>query len=361
MTVSVFLDPVFGALFGDADVTAAFDARRTVARWNTVETALTRAAQDAGLVPPAAADAIAAVLSGFAPDLAALAEGTVRDGIPLPRYVVALKEACGENARYVHLGSTSQDIMDTALALTLAEINDLFETRLAAVLATLRVLLGRHGARALMGRTRMQAALSITVADRLREWSAPLERQRERLARLRPRVELIQFGGPVGTRRGWNGNGDRMARHMADALGLTDPGGAWHTARDGLGAYAGWLTQICAALGKVGEDVCLMAQQGLDEIRMLGGGGSSAMAHKKNPIHGELLVTLARFNAAQLGGFAQSLMHEQERSGVSWALEWMILPQMCAATGASLTTAARLLDAIEAMGSAEGTPLEGAA
>ncbi len=84
------------------------------------------------------------------------------------------------------------------------------------------------------------------------------------------------------------------------------------------------------------------------------------MAHKKNPIDGELLVTLARFNAAQLGGFAQSLMHEQERSGVSWALEWMILPQMCAATGASLLTGSRLLSAIEQMGAPEGTALDGA-
>ena len=360
MSVSVFQDPLLKGLFGDPDVAAAFEAERTVERYNTVEIALTRGAQSVGLVPQAAADAITDMLRTFRPDMGDLAAGTIRDGIPLPRYAAQIKAAAGDNARYVHLGSTSQDIMDTALALTLVEVNNLFDERLAAILGQLKTLADAHGSRTMMGRTRMQAALAITVADRLREWSLPLERQRERLMRLRPRLEIVQFGGPVGTRRGWNGHGDAIAAHMAGTLGLSDPGAAWHTARDGLGAYVGWLTQISAALGKIGEDVCLMAQQGIGEIRLAGGGGSSAMAHKRNPIDGELLVTLARFNAAQLGGFAQSLMHEQERSGVSWALEWMILPQMCAATGASLLTAARLLSAVERMGAPEGTVLDGA-
>ncbi|ORE95916.1 3-carboxy-cis,cis-muconate cycloisomerase [Stappia sp. 22II-S9-Z10] len=360
MSISVFQDPLLSGLFGDPDVAAAFAAARTVERYNQVEIALTRGAEASGLVPKAAADAICAMLADFTPDMAALAAGTMKDGLPLPAYAAAIKAAAGDNARYVHLGSTSQDIMDTALALTLVEINNIFDARLVEIVVRLQTLSKAHGRRVIMGRTRMQAALSITVADRIREWQLPLERQRDRLVRLRPRIEIVQFGGPVGTRRGWNGNGDAIATHMAGTLGLSDPGASWHTARDGLGVYAGWLAQISAALGKIGEDVALMAQQGIGEIRLAGGGGSSAMAHKKNPIDGELLVTLARFNAAQLGGFAQSLMHEQERSGASWALEWMILPQMCAACGASLLTAARLLSAIEQMGASEGTILDGA-
>ncbi len=112
---------------------------------------------------------------------------TVKDGIPLPRYAAQIKAAAGANGRYVHLGSTSQDIMDSALALTLMEINDTFDSRLIEILDKLKGLVAKaHGQRSMMGRTRMQAALSITVADRLREWSLPLERQRERLVRLRP-------------------------------------------------------------------------------------------------------------------------------------------------------------------------------
>lgn len=82
-----------------------------------------------------------------------------------------------------------------------------------------------------------------------------------------------------------------------------------------------------------------MAQQGIDEITLSGGGGSSAMPHKQNPFQAELLVTLARFNAVQLSGMHQALVHEQERSGIAWALEWMILPQMAQATGRGLVAA----------------------
>jgi len=93
-----------------------------------------------------------------------------------------------------------------------------------------------------------------------------------------------------------------------------------------------------------------MAQQGLDEIALADGGSSSAMPHKRNPVQAELLVTLARFNATQLAGLHHALVHEQERSGAAWALEWMLLPQMCVATGCALCTARALLGSVERLG-----------
>ena len=93
-----------------------------------------------------------------------------------------------------------------------------------------------------------------------------------------------------------------------------------------------------------------MAQQGLDEIALSGGGGSSAMAHKQNPILAELLITLGQFNAVQIGGMHQAMIHEQERSGSAWSLEWMILPQMAQAAGRSLSAAIEVCSKIERMG-----------
>ena len=93
-----------------------------------------------------------------------------------------------------------------------------------------------------------------------------------------------------------------------------------------------------------------MSQQGIDEIRLSGGGSSSAMPHKQNPILAETLVTLARFNAVQVSGMHHALIHEQERSGAAWPLEWLILPQMCTATGAALKRARELLATIDYLG-----------
>jgi 3-carboxy-cis,cis-muconate cycloisomerase len=120
----------------------------------------------------------------------------------------------------------------------------------------------------------------------------------------------------------------------------------WHTDRTAIASYAGCLSLISAALGKLGMDVCLMAQQGLDEIALRGGGTSSAMPHKSNPILAELLVTLARLNATQVAAMHHAALHEQERSGASWMLEWMVLPQMATCTGRGLLAAQEVLEQI---------------
>ena len=78
------------------------------------------------------------------------------------------------------------------------------------------------------------------------------------------------------------------------------------------------------------------------------------MAHKQNPVGAEILVTLARYGAAQEGALLQAMVHEQERSGAAWSLEWLVVPQLVMATGTALLTAARLLGGITRLGRAQG-------
>ena len=139
-----------------------------------------------------------------------------------------------------------------------------------------------------------------------------------------------------------------MRAALADQLGLADAA-QWQSQREGMLALAGLLAAITGSLGKAGQDIALMADRG-GEIALSGGGGSSAMPHKQNPVAAEALVTLARFTAVQLGGMGQAVVHEQERSGAAWTLEWLLLPQMAVATGAALRLAGTLFASIENMG-----------
>ncbi len=345
----VFDHPFLGGLFADQDAAALWAPDQQIAHMLAFEAALTRAKGTVGTVSVVAADHAAAQIEAFEPDLDGLRKGMARDGVIVPELVAQLKAGIATETGVVHSGATSQDVIDTALAMTLKGFNDLLVQRLDTLVNGLNDLNIQFGDRPIMGRTRMQAALPITVNDRLCDWIVPIVKHQDTLVRLRSSVESVQLGGPVGNRASLAPHGDQIAHDIAERLGLSNPPKAWHSTRENIAEYASLLSMISGSIGKIGQDICLMAQQGVDEIRIQGG-GSSAMPHKQNPILAELLVTLARFNATQLAGIHHGLVHEQERSGAAWALEWMILPQMAIATARSLSAAVEICAGVNTLG-----------
>ena len=275
-----------------------------------------------------------------------MANGLAQDGVIVPEFVKQLRAAVGETyAKSVHVGATSQDIIDTGLMLRLKDLTQVYLHRMEILIRALRVLKERDGEIRLMAHTRMQQALPFTAADKIDTWLRSIERLAETLHETMPRLLVLQLGGPVGTRGELKGHGDAIADAMAERLGLgfVPP---WHSQRERIGEFGSWLSLVSGILGKIGQDIALMAQNEIGEVRLAAGGGSSAMPHKSNPVPAEVLVTLARFNAGLLGTLHQALVHENERSGAAWTLEWMVLPQMAIATGAGLSKACSLLEGL---------------
>ncbi|NLS04268.1 3-carboxy-cis,cis-muconate cycloisomerase [Rhizobium sp. P32RR-XVIII] len=345
MSASVFDHPFLSGLLGDEETAAYFSADADIRAMLAFEAALAKAEAAHGIIPVGAAAAIAGACSSFAPDLAALRNATARDGVVVPELVRQLRAAAGDAGAHVHIGATSQDVIDSSLMLRLKPVAYLFAGRLVAIDAHLTALEASFGNLPMMGRTRMQAAIPITVADRLRAWRSPLEGYRETLTELR---FPLQFGGAAGTLEKFGDKAGAVRASLAQELGLTDLP-QWQSQRAVVAEFAGLLSLINGSLGKFGQDIALMAQAG-DEIALSGGGASSAMAHKQNPVAAETLVALARFNATQLSAIHHSMIHEQERSGAAWTLEWMVLPQMAAACGAALRLAQDLVGNIRRLG-----------
>jgi 3-carboxy-cis,cis-muconate cycloisomerase len=123
-----------------------------------------------------------------------------------------------------------------------------------------------------------------------------------------------------------------------------------HSGRDRLAGLAASLSLISGSLGKIGADVALLSQSEISIVVLEGGGQSSSIPNKSNPVNAELLIALARFNAGLLGIFHQGLVHENERSGSAWTLEWLVLPQMVISTGASLRLSCNLAEQIRFQG-----------
>lgn len=348
MTVSPFDHPFLSGLLGNDEVSALFDGDKDLKTMLRIEAALAEAEAQVGVIPNAAAERIQEICASFDPDMASLASATARDGVVVPDLVRQLRAAVGEpHAEHVHFGATSQDIIDTSLVLRLREALGIIERRIQEVGDKLEERSKRDGHLSLVGRTRMRNALPITVARRIRSWSEPLENSLNVLQSVRPGVIMLQFGGPVGMLKALEENGPAVAQALGDILQLDVPAHSWHELRSGIARFAAWLSLVTGSLGKMGQDITLMALDEVGEVRMTEGGGSSVLTRKINPVRAEILIALARFNAVQLSAMHQSMVHENERSGAAWTLEWMILPQMVVAAASSLESASRLLDTVE--------------
>ncbi|MBJ6125717.1 3-carboxy-cis,cis-muconate cycloisomerase [Microvirga splendida] len=336
-------NPLLQALVGDEEVGAFFSNEAELSALLRIESALAQAEARVGLIGDEAATRIGEACASFQADWGRLASGLAQDGVIVPELVKQLRAAVGEaHGKSVHLGATSQDITDTALVLRLKDVVGIYGRRLDALTHALRLMREREGSTPLMAHTRMQQALPFTAADKIDTWIQPLERHREALAALAARLLVVQLGGPIGTRGELKGQGDAVAGAMAEILGL-GYAPSWHSQRDRIGEFAAFLSLLSGTLGKMGQDIALMAQNEVGEVKLAKGGGSSAMPHKSNPVPAEILVTLARFNAGLLGTLHHALVHENERSGAAWTLEWMVLPQMVVATAAGLRSAQALI------------------
>ncbi|BCM20626.1 3-carboxy-cis,cis-muconate cycloisomerase [Mesorhizobium sp. J8] len=349
MTVSPFDHPLLSGLLGDEEAARHFSVEADIDAVLDFERALAEAEAELGVIPRDAGTAIVAALAAFRPDTARLRAGVAKDGVVVPELVRQIRAIVGApHDAYVHFGATSQDVIDTSLVLRLRRAVEHIGLLLSENIVRLVSLEQEFGGRALTAMTRMQPAISIAAADRIASWRMPLERNQQRLKEQAGRLVVVQFGGAAGTLDKLGDKAAAVRAALAAKLGLADAP-QWHSQRDALAEFAGWLSLVTGSLAKFGQDVALMSLTGSD-IKLSGGGGSSAMPHKQNPVKAETLVALARFNAVQLSGMHQALVHEQERSGAAWTLEWLVLPQMVVATAAALRLAAELAAQIESLG-----------
>ena len=323
-----------------------FSDEAFVRRLVAVEVALARAEAKLGIIPEAAAQQLAVRAASFQVDFAALAERTERDGFPITGLLAQLRAHVGDEvASFVHWGATTQDIMDTAWVLSFRAALHTVERDLRGTVQGLSALAERHRDTLMAGRTHSQWALPTTFGYKVAGWLAPLLRHLARLEELKPRLLVVQFGGAAGTLASLGGRGLEVQRLLADALDLGVPLTPWHTQRDTFGELASWLSLVTGSLAKMAQDVILLAQSEVGEVRESSDparGGSSTMPQKSNPIKSELIVAAARQNAQLLASVHQAMIQEHERATHGLQLEWLALPQMVGLTSSALDHAHQL-------------------
>lgn len=329
---------MFSTYLADPEINRLCGQESFIRQMLTFETALATVQGQLGIIPLEEATIIAKTLLDLIITPESLTEGTRQNGVPTIPLLALVRAALPESTRNcLHVGATSQDVMDTAQVLTIRDVVDVLAARIRQLLNQLADLQTRHGNVAMMGRTRTQQAQPIVFGQKITDWSSPLVRHLERLNQLKPRLLLVQLGGAVGNLAAYGDEGKDVAMALAAELklGYSTP---WHTQRDGFAEFASWLALLTGTLGKLGQDVLIMGQTEVGEVveNSSGGGKSSSMPHKNNPVLSEALVMLARQNAQFAAIQLQSLVHGNERDATAWMLEWENLPRMMSNAGTAL-------------------------
>jgi 3-carboxy-cis,cis-muconate cycloisomerase len=349
MASTVLDSNIFKDVFGTAEMRAVFSDDNTLKAYVRAEVALAVAQGRVGVIPAQAAAAIAARADEVAFDRDQLKSDAENVGYPIVGLVKQLSAKLGETGRYVHWGATTQDIMDTAVVLQVREALDLIEHDLASVSKALAGLAQRYRDTPMAGRTHLQQALPITFGQKAAIWLSMIERHRERLRQLRPRVLVAQLGGAAGTLASLGDKGLEVRRAYAEELGLAEPDITWHVARDGLVETAQFLGLIAGSLGKIGFDVMLLMATEIGEVFepfASHRGASSTMPQKRNPISSEILVANAKAVRQQSGLMLDAMVQDFERASGLWHIEWIALPESFILTAGALAQAKLMLEGL---------------
>ena len=304
-----------------------------------VEAALGQAWAEVLDAPAEVSRAIAGACTPEGVEVDAVFAAAELGGNPVIPLVPLLRERAGpQAAEYLHRGTTSQDILDTAAMLVVRRSSDLVRDRLLAVRAATVELGRRHGSAPMIGRTLLQHAVPTTFGAVVERWLAGVDSARAEIGRVDAELPL-QLGGPVGDRASFEGQFGAVVAALAARLTLVAPPTSWHTQRAPVAAVAGAWGLAAAAIGSVALDIVLLAQSDVGELAEIaeGAGGSSSMAHKHNPI----AAVCARAAVMQTPGLVATLLdaaggHELERAAGAWHAEWPALNRLLLATAAAV-------------------------
>jgi 3-carboxy-cis,cis-muconate cycloisomerase len=356
---------LFDAYFTARNMREVFCDQGRVQAMLDFEAALARAEARVGLVPASAVAPIAAACDSRLYDFAALGEAIATAGnsaIPLVKALgkqVAATDA--EAERYVHLGATSQDVMDSGLVLQLRQALLLIENELAQLADSLAVQAQRFATTPLAGRTWLQHATPVTLGMKIAGWLGAVTRSRQRLQELKPRLLVLQFGGASGTLAALGQHALPIAEALAEELQLRLPEQPWHTQRDRIVEFGAVLGLIAGSLGKFGRDISLLMQTEAAEVfepAAPGKGGSSTMPHKRNPVGAAVLIGAATRVPGLVSTLFSAMPQEHERSLGLWHAEWETLPEICCLVSGSLQQARLLADGLEVDAERMGRNLE---
>jgi len=339
MASTIIDSRIFGDIFSDPRMRQVWSDENRTAKYLDIERALAKVQGHLGIIPKEAADEIVQHCELSMIDWDKLKAKTEQIGYPIIAVVNQINANCRDGlGEYCHWGATTQDITDTAAVLQMREGLALIEQDLADISDALAHLAHKYRDTPVIGRSNLQQSTPITFGYKMASILAGIERHRERLTQLKPRVLMGEFGGASGTLSSLEKGAMETQAALMQELGLAQPLISWHTVRDTIAEVGAFLGLVGGSLGKIAMDIKLMMQTEVGEVFepfAPGRGSSSTMPQKRNPISCLYIhanVSVARQQAAAL---MDAMVADHERSTGPWEIEWVALPEIfCLISGA---------------------------
>src|SRR5262245_27970954 len=323
---------IFRDIFTTEEMRRVFSDEQRVAFYLEFEAALARVQARIGIIPAHAAVEIERTCKIDNIDFARLKQQTERIGYPVLPVVQQIVERCANGlGEWCHWGATTQDITDTATVMQIRAALLLVEKDMEAISASLADLARRYRDTPMAGRSNLQQAVPSTFGYRIATLLAAMQRHRQRLNELRPRVLVGEFGGAAGTLSSLGLDGLKVQAALMQELGLGQPEIAWHTVRDRIAEVGCFLGLVTGTVGKLSMDVKILVHTEMAKVfepLHQARSSSSTMPQKRNPIsclYIHSTAALVRHNAA---GLLEAAVADHERSTGPWEIEWIALPEI---------------------------------
>jgi 3-carboxy-cis,cis-muconate cycloisomerase len=351
MSATVIDSTIYRNIFSTEPMRGVFSDENRIQKYLDFEAALARAQARLGIIPPNAADEIVRHCRVAEMDFAKLEAETARIGYPVLPVVEQIVAHCRDgHGEWCHWGATTQDVTDTATVLQIREALALIEAEIEAICAALAALARKYRDTPMAGRSNLQQAVPITFGFKMVALLAGFERHRQRLAQLRERVLVGEFGGAAGTLASLGDRGLAVQAELMKELKLGVPAIAWHTVRDTIAETGCFLGLVAGSCGKFALDVKLLMQTEVEEVFEpfhAGRGSSSTMPQKRNPISSVYITALNSVVRTQVAALLDAMVEDHERATGPWEIEWIVLPEIFCLTAGALAHARSVLEGLQ--------------
>ncbi|MGL5484809.1 MAG: class-II fumarase/aspartase family protein [Shewanella sp.] len=342
--ISVFDSALYSPLFTQAEMKVVWSDENLIQSWLTFETSIAKVQATLGLIPQQAVIAIEQVCSLQNIDWARLSRDTQVVGMAIKPLIDQLSEQGGETVKkYLHWGCTTQDLLDTSLAMRLKQTLIIVRTQLVALGEQLRDMAFVHKRTVMVARTNAMDALPTTWGLHVSGYLQEISRHIIRLDDMYPRVIKGMYGGAVGNLSSIGTVGLEVRKQLFLELGLTEPKGLGNASLDSIAEVIQFFALIHGTLARMANDIETMGRASIAEVREgEAGGGSSTMPHKANPRAANMIQTLSRMGWMYASA-APNLMDQHDvRSASMRVLNWSIVPEASLAVSTALERAERL-------------------